>query len=115
MSISGLTADGRGLCKLLRGECMNHQFAYGTEPRVNELAQLVAKKSQKKTIKYGGRPYGVGLLMIGCGSDGPRLFETTPAGEFIEWRAHSIGRRAQAAKTYLDQHVALANSLFNML
>ena len=105
VAISGLTADGRGLCKFLRNECLQHKFAFGTESRVQDLADTVALQSQKKTLKYGKRPYGVGLLLAGCNVDGPRLFETCPSGQNWEYNAQAIGRRAQAAKTYLEQHL----------
>jgi 20S proteasome subunit alpha 6 len=106
VAISGLTADGRGLCKLLRNECLDHRFVYGSEAKVVQLADTVALRSQAKTQKYGRRPYGVGLLLIGAGPDGPRLFETCPSGQHWEYNAQAIGRRAQAAKTYLEQHLA---------
>ena len=105
IAISGLTADGRGLCKLLRNEALQQRYKYGSEARVAQLADLVAEKSQNKTQKYGRRPYGVGLLMIGAGPDGARLFETCPSGQNWEYNAQAIGRRAQAAKTYLEQHL----------
>jgi 20S proteasome subunit alpha 6 len=105
VAISGLTADGRGLCKLLRNECLDHRFVYGTEARAIQLADTVAVRSQSKTQKYGRRPYGVGLLLIGAGNDGARLFETCPSGQHWEYEAQAIGRRAQAAKTYLEQHL----------
>lgn len=106
VAISGLTADGRGLCKFLREECLQHKFAFGSEALVHDLADTVALQSQKKTQVYGKRPYGVGLLMIGCGLDGPRLFETCPSGQHWEYSAQAIGRRTQAGKTYLEQHLA---------
>lgn len=106
VAISGLTADGRGLCKLLRNECLNHKFVYGTESKVVSLADIVAERSQNKTQKVGKRPYGVGLLMIGANTDGPRLFETCPSGQHWEYNAQAIGRRAQAAKTYLENNLA---------
>ena len=106
IAMSGLTADGRGLCKLLRNECLQHRFAYGTETEVVHLANFVAERSQKKTQVSGKRPYGVGFLMIGVGNDGPRLFETCPSGQHWEFNAQAIGRREQAAKTYLEQNLA---------
>lgn len=106
VAISGLTADGRGLFKLLRNECLNHKFVYGTEAKVVNLADTVAERSQNKTQKIGKRPYGVGLLMVGVGSDGPRLFETCPSGQHWEYNAQAIGRRAQAAKTYLENNLS---------
>ena len=105
VAISGLTADGRGLCKFLRNECLQHQFSYGTEARVSDLSDTIALQSQKKTQRYGKRPYGVGLLMIGAGPDGTKLIETCPSGQHWEYTAQAIGRRAQAAKTYLERHL----------
>lgn len=105
VAVTGLIADGRGLCKFLREACLNHRFLYDTEPLVADLANSVAIASQKKTVTEGGRPYGVGLMMVGVGSDGPRLFETCPSGQSWEYVAQAIGRRAQTAKTYLEQHV----------
>ncbi|OHT15662.1 Family T1, proteasome alpha subunit, threonine peptidase [Tritrichomonas foetus] len=106
VTISGLTADGRGLCKMLRSECLRHKFVYGTESKVSTLADFIADRSQNKTQKVGKRPYGVGLLMIGANpADGPRLFETCPSGQNYEYDAQSIGRRSQAAKTYLEQNL----------
>jgi 20S proteasome subunit alpha 6 len=106
VGVSGLTADGRGLCKLLRNECLQHKFVYGSEAKARDLADTVAERSQNKTQKYGKRPYGVGLLLIGADADGARLFETCPSGQHWEYNAQAIGRRAQAAKTYLEQHLA---------
>ena len=51
------------------------------------------------------RPYGVGLLIAGSDRDGPHLYETTPSGEFFEFRATAIGSRSQSARTYLEDHV----------
>lgn len=105
LAISGLTADGRGLSKLLREECLQHRFKFGSEAKVRSLADTIANRSQKKTQKYGKRPYGVGLLLAGINYDGPRIFETCPSGQHWEYTAQAIGRRAQSAKTYLEQHL----------
>jgi 20S proteasome subunit alpha 6 len=105
VAICGLTADGRGLCKMLRGKCLDHRFGFGTGVPVVDLAEHVALRSQAKTQSPGKRPYGVGLLLVGSGRDGVRLFETCPSGLFWEYNAQAIGRRAQAGKTYLEQHL----------
>lgn len=65
IGISGLTADARVLCKFMRSESLNHRFVYGGEQPVARLVQKVADKSQVHTQRYGRRPYGVGLLVIG--------------------------------------------------
>lgn len=41
------------------------------------------------------RPYGVGMLVAGCDSKGPHLFNTCPSGNYYEYRAMAIGARAQ--------------------
>lgn len=105
IAISGLTADGRGLCKFLRNECLQHKFKFGTESKAITLANTIAERSQSKTQKYGKRPYGVGMLIIGSNYDGVRLFETCPSGQHWEYNAQAIGRKAQTAKTYLEQHL----------
>lgn len=76
------------------------------------------------TQRYGGRPYGVALLIAGvdvrralaCCSfraahtlrsaqeTGPHLFEFSPAGTAFEYVAMSIGARAQSAKTYFEKY-----------
>merc|ERR1712173_232742 len=63
----------------------------------------VADKCQGQTQTSQGRPFGVGLLVIGYDSKGPHLYETDPAGNYFEYFAHSIGARNQAAKTYLEK------------
>lgn len=105
VAISGLTADGRGLCKFLRNECLMYKYNFGSEVRAITLADTIAERSQSKTQKYGKRPYGVGMLLIGAGPDGARLFETCPSGQHWEYNAQAIGRRAQAAKSYLEKHL----------
>ena len=51
-----------------------------------------------------GRPFGVGLLVVGCDQTGPHLFQTCPSGNYYEYRAQAIGSRCQSAKTYLEKH-----------
>ena len=93
VSIAGLTADARVLCKFMRTECLNHKYVYGTpivgsrlvkrvadsillnnnqliicRKRFSFFASVVAlnvrQESQVSTQRYGRRPYGIGLLVI---------------------------------------------------
>ena len=59
------TADARVLSKYMRTECLNHKFVYEEPMQVSRLVNQVADKSQVHTQRYGRRPYGVGLLVIG--------------------------------------------------
>ena len=60
-------------------------------------------ESQRVTQRYSRRPYGVGLLVIGCDSTGPHLYETQPSGNIHEYFAHALGDRSQSSKTYLEK------------
>lgn len=104
IAISGLTADGRILCRYMRNECLSHQFVFESPMPVGRLVRQVADKHQACTQRSWKRPYGVGLLVAGYDSTGPHLFNTCPSGNYWEYKAMAIGARAQAAKTYLEKH-----------
>jgi 20S proteasome subunit alpha 6 len=104
IAIAGLTADARSLSRYMRTECLNHKYVYGTSMPTGRLVEGVADKHQQCTQSYVRRPYGVGLLVSGFDKTGPHLFETSPAGTYLEYYAMAIGSRAQSAKTYLEKH-----------
>jgi 20S proteasome subunit alpha 6 len=104
IAIAGLTSDARVLCRWMQNECLNHRYVYETPMQVGRLVLRVADKSQKNTQRYGSRPYGVGLLVIGYDQTGSHLFETCPSGNYFDYKAMAIGARSQSAKTYLEKH-----------
>lgn len=104
IAISGLTADARLLSKFMRTESLNHKFVYDEPIQTVRLVTTVADKSQVHTQKYGRRPYGVGLLVIGYDKTGAHLYETSPSGNFYDYKAMAIGARSQSAKTYLEKN-----------
>jgi len=103
ISISGLTADARVLCKWLRTECLNYRYVYESQQPVGRLVRKLADKHQVHTQRYGRRPYGVGLLIAGVDANGPHLYETDPSGNFYDFKAQAIGARSQSARTYLEK------------
>jgi len=104
ISISGLTADARVLCKWLRTECLNYRFVFEAKQPVGRLVRKIADKHQVHTQRYGRRPYGVGLLIAGVDNSGPHLYETDPSGNFYDYKAQAIGARSQSARTYLEKN-----------
>jgi 20S proteasome subunit alpha 6 len=60
---------------------------------------------QASTQRYGRRPYGVGLLVIGVDDSGPHLYECCPSGNEYEYYAQAIGSRYQSARTHLEKHL----------
>lgn len=103
IAASGLASDGRGLCRYMRNECINHRFVYESAMPVGRLARQVADKAQVATQRSWKRPYGVGLLVAGVDKSGAKLFYNCPSGNFYEYKANAIGARSQAAKTYLER------------
>jgi len=107
IAISGLAADARVLCKYMRNETINYKFVYESPMQTSRLAVAIADKCQAKTQTYGKRPYGVGFLIAGYDQTGPHLFETSPSGNYYDYKAMAIGARSQSAKTYLEKHFEL--------
>mmetsp|Transcript_29898 Transcript_29898/g.22158 ORF Transcript_29898/g.22158 Transcript_29898/m.22158 type:complete len:88 (+) Transcript_29898:238-501(+) len=85
IAIAGLTADARFLCKFMRQECLNYNFAYDSQHPTERLVSKIAKKSQVKTNHPSKRPFGVGLLVAGVDETGVHLFETCPSGNYYEY------------------------------
>merc|ERR1719224_267184 len=87
----------------MRQECMNHKYTFERPLPVGRLVNRVADKSQIGTQRSGKRPYGVGLLVIGCDESGPSLYYNEPSGVYNEYKATAIGARSQSARTYLER------------
>lgn len=104
IAISGLIADARLLGKFMLNECLNHKWAYESSIQVGRITTMISDKAQAYTQKQEKRPYGVGLLVVGYDKTGPHVYETSPSGNFYEYKAQAMGARSQAAKTYLEKH-----------
>jgi 20S proteasome subunit alpha 6 len=104
IAIAGLTADARTLARFMRNECLNHKYSYDSSMETGRLVKVVADKHQEATQTYSRRPYGVGLLVAGYDRTGPHLYQTSPSGNYYEYKGIAIGARAQSAKTYLERH-----------
>jgi len=103
ISISGLTADARGLSKFMRTECINSRYAYERPLPLSRLVAMLGNKSQVPTQRYGRRPYGVGLLVAGYDELGPHVYQTCPSANYFDCKAMAIGARSQSARTYVEK------------
>lgn len=100
IAISGLTADGRILCRYMRNECLNYRFVFEAALPVGRLVRQVADKAQVCTQRSWKRPFGVGLLVGGVDSTGPRLYYNCPSGNYYEYKAMAIGARSQVGSVH---------------
>ena len=105
IAIAGLTSDARVLSNFMKQQCLGHRLTYGNSMPIRSLVNMIAKKAQTNTQHYGGRPYGVGLLIAGVDDRGPHLFEFQPSGMTEEMVAFAIGARSQMARTYLERNI----------
>jgi len=105
IGVSGLISDGRRLCKYMRNETLNYKYVYNKEMPLSRLIINISDKQQVQTQISSGRPYGVGLLIIGYDETGCHLYETDPTGNYYEYYGHAIGSRNQAAKTYIEKKI----------
>lgn len=105
IAISGLTADGRILCRYMRNECLNHRYVYESAMPVGRLVRQVADKAQVGTQRSWKRPYGVGLMSAGYDENGAHIYYNCPSGNYYEYKAFAMGSRSQAAKTYMERRV----------
>lgn len=106
IAISGLTADGRILCRYMRNECLNHRYVFDSAMSVGRLVRQVADKAQVGTQRSWKRPYGVGLMSAGYDENGAHVYYNCPSGNYYEYKAFAMGSRSQAARTYLERRVS---------
>eukprot|EP00842_Homolaphlyctis_polyrhiza_P004916 jgi/Hompol1/5425/HPOL_004426-RA len=106
IAFAGLTSDARVLSNFMRSEAMKSRFIYGRPLPISRIVASIGDKAQINTQRYGKRPYGVGMLVIGADETGPHLYECSPSGNYLDYLAMSIGARSQSAKTYLERHLA---------
>jgi 20S proteasome subunit alpha 6 len=85
MAISGLTSDARVIYKYMKRETNAHINLFDVPIPPKQLIGKVARKFQSKTYTYGGRPFGVGLLMASYDGDKAHLYEITPSGDQFEY------------------------------
>jgi len=104
VSTAGLTADARKLLDFMKQEITNFRWGHEQQIPTNWLVLRVADKSQARTQRAGSRPFGVGMLVAGCDSQGTHLYQTCPSGNYFDYHACAIGARSQPCKTYLEKH-----------
>ncbi len=116
VALAGLTSDARVLSKYMQAQALGSRMNMDRPIPVQRLVGDIADKAQQNTQGYGGRPFGVGLLVAGYDETGAHLFEFNPSGAYYEFHATAIGARSQAARTYLERHVeAYADCLLDEL
>lgn len=88
----------------MQSRALNSRMNMDRPIPIQRLVTEVSDKAQQNTQQYGGRPFGVGMLIAGCDETGTHLFEFNPSGTVFDYQAMAIGARSQSARTYLEKY-----------
>eukprot|EP01071_Lankesteria_metandrocarpae_P011704 Lankesteria_metandrocarpae@DN5462_c1_g5_i1.p1 len=100
---SGMPSDFRVLLSRGRKSAQAYKRIFREPPPVSQLVRDVAAVMQEFTQSGGVRPFGISLLVAGHDAHGPQLYQVDPSGAYFAWKASSIGRDSQTAKTFLEK------------
>ena len=88
---AGMISDARVLIERAQLRAQQHRLTYDTPVDVLTIVKDVCNVKQICTQTGGLRPFGISFLIIGVDEDGPKLFETDPAGIYFRYHAKVIG------------------------
>eukprot|EP01064_Diplonema_japonicum_P031299 TRINITY_DN553_c7_g1_i1.p1 TRINITY_DN553_c7_g1~~TRINITY_DN553_c7_g1_i1.p1 ORF type:complete len:249 (+),score=75.57 TRINITY_DN553_c7_g1_i1:46-747(+) len=100
---AGMVADARVLFTKARRFCQVYKSEYDAPMPIGQLVRKLADIMQEYTQSNGVRPFGCSLLVAGADTTGNHLYQVDPSGLFISWKATSIGKGGNNAKTYLEK------------
>jgi proteasome alpha subunit len=103
VTFSGLLADSRVLINEARVFAQINKITYGEECDVETIAWHISKIAQQIT-QFGGRPFGLTLIIGGISNSEPQLNVVEPSGAKFEVKAIAIGRNDDALMKYLESH-----------
>lgn len=65
VALAGLTSDARVLTKYMQAQALASRMNMNRALPVQRIVTDISDKAQTNTQEYGGRPFGVGLLVAG--------------------------------------------------
>ena len=103
IAFSGLLADSRVLINEARVFAQVHKITYGEECDVDSLAGHISKIAQRIT-QFGGRPFGLTMVIAGVNNSKPELSVVEPSGAKHQAMAIAVGRNDNSYMEYLEEH-----------
>jgi len=101
ITFSGLLADSKVLIKEAQVFSQINRITYGEECDVESLAWHLSSIAQRIT-QFGGRPFGIALIIAGIHNSHPELSVVEPSGAKYEAKAVAIGREDTDIMNYLE-------------
>ncbi len=103
MAFSGLLADYRVVIQEARVFAQIQKLTYGEECDVDALAGHLSNIAQRIT-QFGGRPFGLTLIIAGVNNSKPELSVVEPSGANHQAKAIAIGRNDGDYMNYLEEN-----------
>lgn len=88
---AGMISDARVLVERAQLRAQQHRLTYDTPIDVLSIVKDICNVKQICTQSGGLRPFGISFLVVGVDDEGPKLFETDPAGIYFRYYAKVIG------------------------
>ncbi|KAJ5066057.1 proteasome endopeptidase complex [Anaeramoeba ignava] len=111
MVYAGVGPDFRLILRKARRQAELYKLRYHEPIPVSQCAREIANIMQEYTQSGGVRPFGISLLVAGYDHNGPQLYQVDPSGSFWAWKASSIGKNSDNAKTFLEKRYSDSISL----
>lgn len=100
---AGIMSDARVLIDRAQLKAQQHRVTYDSPVDTLTVVRDIASLKQVCTQSGGLRPFGVSILLAGVDSQGPRLYETDPAGLYFEFKAAVIGEAEVEVEEILNK------------
>lgn len=110
VAFSGLLADARVLVHEARVYAQIHKITYGEEADAESIAWHLSSIAQKIT-QFGGRPFGLAVIIAGINNSEPVISVVEPGGAKYDAKAVAIGKSESDLMNYLEEHYHLNMSL----
>jgi proteasome alpha subunit len=102
-AIIGLSSDARVLIDQARINAQSNKLTYDEPIDVEILTQKICDTQQTYTQHYGGRPFGVAMILAGVDKTGPHVFGTHPSGNYTGYKATAVGAGTETALSILKE------------
>lgn len=103
VTFSGLLADSRVLVNEARVFAQIHKITYGEECDVESVAWHLSKIAQRIT-QFGGRPFGLAIIIAGINNSAPIISVVEPGGAKYDAKAIAIGRSEGDIMKHLEKN-----------
>jgi proteasome alpha subunit len=101
---SGVMSDGRRLIEQAQDYAKENRVKFEEQIDIISVVKDIANIQQYYSQSGGLRPFGVSLIIGGIENNEKKLYQTTPSGIFLRYRAISVGRNSNKINEFLEEN-----------